>query len=279
MSVLERFLLVVLFVAVAAMVLKTSGGLQARELKVAAAADLASAMGKLGPAFEKQTGIQVMVSLGSSGNFFAQIQNGAPFDVFLSADKSYPEKLEQAGQTEGPVSPYTRGQLVIWVPTRSSLRFPSNANQVLDGNLDMLAGPSVQKIAIAHPAHAPYGRAAVSALEHYGVYDRVKSKLVMGENISQTAEFAESGNADVALIALSLAAAGSLQREGRWVLLPEDSYPPIEQAGVALKSSPNKVQARQFLDFLTSPTGQAILHDFGFGKPGFEKPGSGAPAK
>jgi molybdate transport system substrate-binding protein len=279
LSVLERVFLAVLYVAVAGLILKTSAGQQARELRVAAAADLASAMGKLGPSFEKQTGIQVTVSLGSSGNFFAQIQNGAPFDVFLSADKSYPEKLEQAGKTEGPVSPYARGQLVIWVPSSSSLKFPSNSNQVLDGDLNALTGPAVQKIAIANPAHAPYGKAAVSALEHFGVYDRVKSKLVMGENISQTAEFAQSGNADVALIALSLAAAGSLQREGRWVLLPEHSYPPIEQEGVALKSSPNKVQARQFLDFLTSPTGQAILHDFGFGKPGFEKPGSGAPAK
>jgi molybdate transport system substrate-binding protein len=274
----------VLFVVVAALVLKTGARPQPRELKVAAAADLASAMGKLGPAFEKQTGIQITVALGSSGNFFAQIQNGAPFDVFLSADKSYPEKLEQAGITEGAVSPYARGQLVLWVPTRSSLRFPSNSNQVLDGNLDVLTGPSVQKIAIANPDHAPYGRAAVAALEHYGVYDRVKPKLVMGENISQTAQFAQSGNADIALIALSLAATGSLQSQGLWVLLPEDSYPPIEQAGVVLKSSPNKVQAKQFLDFLTSPAGQAILHDFGFGepgfgKPGFEKQGVGAPAK
>jgi molybdate transport system substrate-binding protein len=254
-------------VAVAGLVLKTSAGQEPRELKIAAAADLASAMGKLGPAFEKQTGVHVTVSLGSSGNFFAQIQNGAPFDVFLSADKSYPEKLEQAGKTEGAISPYARGRLVIWVPTSSSLRFASQGDQVLDGNLDALTGPSVRKIAIANPAHAPYGRAAVAALEHYGVYDRLQPKIVMGENISQTAEFAQSGNADVALIALSLAAAGNMQGQGRWVLLPENSYPPIEQAGVVLKTSPNKVQAKQFLDFLTSPAGRSILLDFGFGAP------------
>jgi molybdate transport system substrate-binding protein len=267
LSVPNRVLLVLVYLAASALAVKTSASPQPQELKVAAAADLASAMERLGPSFEKQTGIHVTVSLGSSGNFFAQIQNGAPFDVFLSADKSYPEKLEQAGKTDGAIFPYARGRLVIWVPSRSNLKFASNADHVLDGNLDALMDPSVHKIAIANPDHAPYGRAAVAALEHYGVYDRLKPKIVMGENISQTAQFAQSGNADVALIALSLAAAGSLQNDGRWVLLPENSYPPIEQAGVALKSSPNKVQARQFLDFLTSPAGRIILHDFGFGTP------------
>jgi molybdate transport system substrate-binding protein len=247
---------------------------QTQDLKIAAAADLTAAMEKLGPAFEKQRRVHVTVSLGSSGSFFAQIQNGAPFDVFLSADKGYPEKLEQAGKTEGGAVAYARGRLVVWVPNGSSLHLPEKGNQVLDGNLDVLAGPAVRKIAIANPDHAPYGRAAVAALTHFGVYEQVKPKIVMGENISQTAQFAQSGNADVALIALSLAASGSLQHDGRWLLLPEDSYPPIEQAGVVLKSSPNKVPAKQFLEFLTSPAGQAILRDFGFGKPVF-----GAPAK
>lgn len=245
---------------------------QPQELKVAAAADLASAVEKLGPAFEKQTGVHLTASLGSSGNFFAQIQNGAPFDVFLSADKSYPEKLEQAGKTEGAVVPYARGRLVIWVPNNSALQFPTKDYQVLDGTLDVLTGPSVRKIAIANPDHAPYGRAAVAVLTHFGVYEQLKPKIVRGENISQTAQFAQSGNADVALIALSLAATGNLQSQGRWVLLPEDSYPPIEQAGVVLKSSPNGKAAKQFLDFLTSPAGQSILRDFGFGKPGFGIP-------
>ena len=267
MSVLNRILLALFYVAAGALALKIAASPQPQELKVAAAADLTSAMEKLGPAFEKQSGVHITVSLGSSGNFFAQIQNGAPFDVFLSADKSYPEKLEQAGKTEGAVVPYARGRLVIWTPNSSNLHFPTTSNQVLDGNLDLLSGPSVHKIAIANPEHAPYGRAAVAALTHFGVYDHVKPKIVMGENISQTAQFAQSGNADVALIALSLAATGSLQSQGRWVLLPEDSYPPIEQAGVALKSSSNKAQAKQFLDFLTSPAGQAMLRDFGFGIP------------
>jgi molybdate transport system substrate-binding protein len=279
LSVLERVLLAVVYVAIAALALKTSAAPETTELRVAAASDLSFAMEKLGPAFEKRTGIPLAVSLGSSGNFFVQIQNGAPFDVFLSADQGYPEKLAQAGQTEGALFPYARGQLVLWVPTRSSLRFPSNANQVLDGNLELLAKSSIGKIAIANPDHAPYGRAAIAALEHYGVYDRVKPKLVMGENIAQTAQFAQSGNADVALLALSFAASSSLESQGRWVLLPENSYPPIEQAGVALKASPNKVAAKQFLEFLTSPDGQAILHDFGFGPTGSAKSASGTSAK
>jgi molybdate transport system substrate-binding protein len=238
---------------------------ESKDLRVAAASDLTYVIEKLGPAFEKTSGIHVTVSLGSSGNFFAQIQNGAPFDVFLSADKGYPEKLEQAGKTEGGPVLYARGRLVIWVPNTSSFQLPSKGNQTLDGNLDVLTTPAVRKIAIANPEHAPYGRAAVAAMTHFGVYEQLKPKIVMGENISQTAQFGQTGNADVTLISLSLASSGALQHDGHWLLLPEDSYPPIEQAGVVLKSSQNKAQAKRFLDFVASPEGQAIMHDFGFG--------------
>src|SRR5947209_1263157 len=175
------------------MCLLTAG--RAQELKVAAASDLSAAMQKLTPACEKQTGIHVSVSLGSSGNFLAQIQNGAPFDVFLSADRSYPEKLEQAGQAEpGSLTPYARGRLVIWTAKSSSLHFETKEGNVLSGGLEALARPEVRKIAIANPEHAPYGRAAVAALQHFGIHDQVKSKLVLGENISQAAQFAQSGN-------------------------------------------------------------------------------------
>ena len=263
-----------MYLIACALALKVADAQQPEELKIAAASDLTYAMDKLVPAFEKQSRIHVTVSLGSSGNFFAQIENGAPFDVFLSADRSYPEKLAAVGKADGRLVPYARGRLVLWTLNSSKLRLPSSDAQVLDGNLDVLAGPSVGKIAIANPEHAPYGRAAVAALQHFGIYERVKSKIVLGENISQTAQFAVSGNADVALIALSLAATGSMQSQGRWVLLPEDSYPPIEQAAVALSSSSRKVEAKQFLDFLTSSEGQTILRDYGFGTPS-----SGASAK
>lgn len=252
-----RCILVLLFIV--------SGASAQQEIKVAAAADLTSAMQKLGPAFEKQTGVHVAVSLGSSGNFFAQIQNGAPFDVFLSADKSYPEKLLAAGQAEpNSLAPYARGRLVLWTAKTSKLQLPAKDGKTLSGNLDFLKGPEVRKIAIANPEHAPYGRAAVAAMEHFRVYDDVKPKLVLGENISQTAQFAQSANADVGFVGLSGALSESMANSGSYVLLPDDSYPPIEQAGVIVASSKNKEQAQRFLKFLMSPEGQAIMKDLGF---------------
>jgi molybdate transport system substrate-binding protein len=236
-----------------------------QEIKVAAASDLTAAMQKLGPAFEKQSGIHVAVSMGSSGNFFAQIQNGAPFDVFLSADKSYPEKLLAAGQAEpNSLTPYARGRLVLWTAKSSGLHLPTKDGKTLSGNLDFLKGPEVKKIAIANPEHAPYGRAAVAAMEHFKVYDEAKPKLVLGENISQTAQFAQSGNVDLGFLGLSGALSESMANSGTYVLLPDDSYPPIEQAGVVVASSKNKEQAQRFLKFLMSAEGQTILHDLGF---------------
>ncbi len=238
---------------------------QQQEIKVAAAADLTSAMQKLAPAFEKQTGIHVNVSLGSSGNFFAQIQNGAPFDVFLSADRSYPEKLQQAGQAEpNTLTQYARGRLVLWTARTSNIHLPAKDGKALNGDLKFLTGPEIKKIAIANPEHAPYGRAAVSALEHFKIYDQVKPRIVLGENISQTAQFVQSGNADVGLISLSLASSDSMASSGDYVLLPDDSYPSIEQAGIVVASSKNKEQAKRFLSFMMSADGQAILHDLGF---------------
>lgn len=235
-------------------------------LRVAAASDLSAAMDKLAPEFEKKTGIHLDVSLGSSGNFFAEIQNGAPFDVFLSADKSYPEKLEKGGQAElGSVVPYARGKLVLWLPNNSALHLSEKNLQ--EGNLDALTGPDVHRIALANPEHAPYGKAAVAALRHYKIYDQIKDRLVLGENISQTAQFAQSGNADAAFIALSIALSEPMKRAGHWLSLPEDSYPAIEQAGVVVNSSARKLQARLFLEFLGSPEARSILRDFGFEAP------------
>jgi len=251
-----RYLLVLLFAL---------GSARAQELKVAAASDLTGAMQRLAPAFEKQTGIHLSVSMGSSGNFTAQIQNGAPFDVFLSADKSYPEKLVAGGQADAnSLTPYARGRLVLWTAKTSTIHLPTKDGKTLSGGLALLKGPEVKKIAIANPEHAPYGRAAVAAMQHFKVYDDVKPKLVMGENISQTAQFAQSGNADVGFVGLSGALSESMANAGTYVLLPDDSYPPIEQAGVIVSSSKNKEQAQRFLKFLMSADGQAILHDLGF---------------
>jgi molybdate transport system substrate-binding protein len=237
----------------------------AQELKVAAASDLTGAMQKLAPAFEKRTGVHVSVSLGSSGNFFAQIQNGAPFDVFLSADKSYPEMLVRAGRAEaGSLTSYARGRLVLWTANSTGLHLPKRAGNVLDGGLDFLKKPEVRKIAIANPEHAPYGRAAVAAMEHFKVYEQVKPKLVLGENISQTAQFAHSGSADLGFVSLAGALSAAMASSGEYALLSDDSYPPIEQAAIVVAGSRNKEDAQRFLQFLVSREGQAILRDLGF---------------
>jgi molybdate transport system substrate-binding protein len=229
----------------------------AAELKIAAAADLTYAFKDVTARFEKQTGNKTRLTYGSSGNFFSQIQNGAPFDLFFSADISFPQKLETAGLTEpGTIYDYAKGQIVIWVPNASKLD--------LSKGLPVLMDPAIRKIAIANPLHAPYGSAAVAAMKHEGIYDQVKSKFVMGENISQTAQFVQSGNADVGIVALSLALAPAMKTTGRYVLIPPTDYPPLIQAAVILKSSANKELAKQFLNFLKEPGTVALMEQYGF---------------
>lgn len=233
---------------------------QGHEIRVAAAADLKFAMSELATGFEKQTGTSVLVTYGSSGNFFSQIQNGAPFDVFFSADIVYPKKLEAAGLAEADtLYEYAIGRLVIWSPTDSKLDVASLGWQIL---LDS----SVQKIAIANPEHAPYGRAAVAALEKAGIYESVKAKLVYGENISQAAQFVQSGNAQAGIIALSLASAPAM-REGKQWEIPSNMYPIIEQGAIVLKNAKNKDAARGFREFVKSAVGRSILAKFGFRLP------------
>ncbi len=229
----------------------------AREIKVAAASDLTFAFKDVVARFEKQTGNRVRLTYGSSGNFFSQIQNGAPFDLFFSADVSFPQKLEAAGLTEpGSIYEYAKGEIVIWVSNASKLD--------LGKGLAVLLDPSIQKIAIANPLHAPNGAAAVAAMKHAGIYDRVKGKFVQGENISQTAQFVQSGNADVGIVALSLALAPAMKSSGRYVVIPPEDYPPLIQAAVVLKSSPEKELANQFLKFLKEPGTVTLMRQYGF---------------
>jgi molybdate transport system substrate-binding protein len=233
---------------------------RAAEIKIAAASDLTFAFKDVAAQFEKQTGISIKLTFGSSGNFFAQIQNGAPFDLFFSADVGYPKKLEAAGLTEpGTIYEYASGKLVMWVPSPSKLDLSRGLATLLD--------PSIRKIAIANPQHAPYGTAAVAAMRHAGVYNNVKSKLVLGENISQTAQFVQSGNADVGILALSLAVAPAMKNSGRYVEIAPADYPPLVQAGVILKSSRNKELANQFLKFLKEPGTLALMERYGFSIP------------
>src|SRR3954469_25506113 len=232
----------------------------AGELNVAAASDLSFAMKEMAGNYEKQTGTAVKVTLGSSGNFFTQIQNGAPFDMFFAADIDYPKKLEAAGLGEpGTLYQYATGKIVMWVP----------ANSKLDGSkgLALLLDPSVRKIAIANPKHAPYGRAAVAAMTKQGVYEKVSDKLVFGENISQATQFVESGNADVGIIALSLAMAPAMADKGRYFEIPQEMYPPLDQGAIVIKASLKKDEAKQFLAYLKSPESVALMQRYGFKLP------------
>lgn len=234
---------------------------QAGELVLAAASDLSAAAKEIVADFQKRTGHAVKLSLGSSGNFHAQILNGAPFDVFLSADLRYIREIEKAGLAEpGSSFVYATGRIVLWTPRSSPI-------DVQALGMKALIHPQARRIAIANPKHAPYGRAAVAAMESAGIYAAVKSRLVLGENISQTAQFAQSGAADIGVVALSLALAEPMKSQGRYWEVPFESYPRIEQGAVLLKQAAragHSAAAREFLEALRGPQGRAVLQRYGF---------------
>lgn len=238
-----------------------TGALAAESITVAAAADLNYALQDLAGKFEKTTGTKVVLSFGSSGNLYSQIQNGAPFDLFFSADEEYPRKLAAGGFVDAStLRIYAIGHLVLWVPAGSPLD-PGALH------MELLNQPSVQKIAVANPQHAPYGKAAVAALEHFGLKDKLAAKLVYGENVSQAAQFAQSGNAQAALIALSLAKSPAMA-SGKYWEVPDNAYPEMKQAVVVVGASKHKKEAQAFLDFVLSPQGIGTLRSFGFAPPG-----------
>ena len=232
----------------------------AEEVTIAAASDLSFAFKEIVAEFEKTTGGHVKLTLGSSGNFYAQIQNGAPFDLYFSADIGYPKKLEEAGLTvPGSLYPYAVGRIVLWTGKGSHLD--------LSKGLESLREPTIKKIAIANPKHAPYGRAAVAAMDYFNVYDQVKDRLILGENISQAAQFIESGACDAGIIALSLALAPAMKTAGQYWEIPATAHLPLEQGAVILKQSKNPEAAKQFLEFMKGPQGQEIMKRYGFTVP------------
>ena len=244
----------------AAVVVSLTTLVNAEDLTVAAAADLQSAMQEIGARFQKETGKTVKVIYGSSGNFLQQIQNGAPFDMFFSANLDYPKKLEAGGLTEaGTFYQYATGKIVVWVPNDSKLDISSG--------LPSLVSPAVKKVAIANPLHAPYGQAAVAAMKSENVYEKLTDKFVLGENISQTASFALSGSVDAGVIALSLAVSPNLKDKGRFTEIPTKDYPPIEQACVILKSSQHKDAAKAFLSFIKTSAIADLFRAYGFSVP------------
>lgn len=242
------------------MLLAVSMDLRAQEqrtIRIAAATDLKFAMEELSIEFESKTGTRVDITSGSSGNFFAQIQSGAPFDLFFSADIGYPKKLEATGLAEpGTLYEYAVGRILLWTPADAKV-------DVKRQGWNALLVPAIQKIAIANPEHAPYGRAAIIALQRAGIYEQVKEKLVFGENISQAAQFVQSGNAQVGIIARSLATSPGMSGGKSWPIPPE-MYPRIEQAAVVIKAARNKKVAQEFLNFVRSEPGRRILEQCGF---------------
>lgn len=227
-------------------------GSSSGELTVAAASDLTPVFEELGREFESATKTKVVFVFGSTGMLTRQIENGAPYDLFAAANVSYIDQLEQKGLIipDSKVV-YARGRITLWTANESPVRFQGIAD---------LARPEIQRVAIANPDHAPYGLAAKQALQSAGVWDRVQPKLVYGDNVRQTLQYAQTGNVEVAIVSLTL----SINSNGRWSLIPENLHQPIDQGLAIMKSTRNEPAARAFITFLSSPQGKAILKKYGF---------------
>ncbi len=233
---------------------------RAQEITIAAAADLRPALEEIAAHFQTLSAAHIKTIYGSSGNFYQQIQNGAPFDLFFSANTDYPKKLESAGLiVPGSYYEYARGKIVLLVSANSKLD--------LKRGLKVLLDPTVKKIAIADPSHAPYGQAAVAAFKAENIYDQVSAKLVTGENISQTGSFVLSGAADVGIVALSLALSPSTSSQVRFAEIPAHDYSPIQQACVVLRSSKDQRYAAQFQSYIRSADAAKIFERYGFEVP------------
>jgi molybdate transport system substrate-binding protein len=230
------------------MLLGVSSAWGQKELRVAAAADLQPVMPVLSQAYEHATGVKLVVSFGSSSTLATQIIDGAPMDIFLAADFTYPEKIVAAGLADATPVAYAKGTLVLWARKDSGL---------LPLSIESLTDPRVKTVAIANELHAPYGRAAAAALRKMKMYDTVSPHLVVGENIAQTAQFVESGNAQLGLISLTAASTEHFKEIGTYVLVPTSQYPEILQYAVIMKKSDRKADAHAFLDWLLTPEVQA----------------------
>lgn len=227
------------------------------QITIAAAADLKFALDEIVVLFNKShpTG-QVNVIYGSSGKFQTQIRQGAPYDMYFSADIAYPHRLKEEGLTSGNVQPYATGRIVLWSPSLEVKQ------------LSALTDPAIHRIAIANPKHAPYGKRAEEALRTAGVWDKIEAKLVYGENIAQTAQFVQTGNADVGIIALSLAKSPELSRLAGYALIPDTLHQPLEQGFVIGKRAENNPLARDFARFMASRAARTIMMRYGFTLPG-----------
>lgn len=259
---MERRLLLILFAILFCMPRLLSGQASSREITIAAAADLSSALTEVAANYEKRSGVHVKLSFAASGALTQQIENGAPFDVFFSADMGFPRRIIGGGQADGAsLYRYAVGKLVLWAPPDSKLDFEHAA-------MNVLLDPSVKKISIANPQTAPYGRAAVAALKHYGLYEKISDRLVTAENVAQAAQFVESGNAQVGFVALAHALAPAMKGNGRYWLVPAEAYPALDQGVVVISRSAHKQDAEDFVSYIKTPEAAAVLERYGFSVPG-----------
>lgn len=238
---------------------------KSRELSIAAAANLVYVLDALNAAFRvKNEGVNITVAVGASGSLVAQIRHGAPYDVFLSADLAYPQSLIATGDADAKsLITFALGELVLWT-NKPDLKLSSLEAVLRDS--------SVKKIAIANPQTAPYGRAAKQVLEHLGVWTTAQPRMVFGENVAQTAQFVETGNADAGFVALSLVMAPQMKSRGSRLSISADWYDPLAQAAVLTRRGANNEAARQFLAFLVSDEARAILQKFGYSAPSHAQP-------
>jgi molybdate transport system substrate-binding protein len=231
---------------------------------VSAAADLTYAFQEIAAEFEAETGHRVVFNFGSTGQLAQQIEQGAPVDLFAAANISFVEELAQQGLVlPDTVQLYARGRIVLWTHANSPLQMTQLAD---------LLRPEVQRVAIANPDHAPYGVAARQAMQTAGVWEAVQPRLILGENVRQTLQYAETGNVEVAIVALSLSvpAAAGPNGPGRWRLIPQGLHLPIDQALAVIKGAPHEAAARAFAAFVNGPQGRPIMPKYGFVLPGEE---------
>jgi molybdate transport system substrate-binding protein len=231
----------------------------ASNLTIAAAADLKFAMDEIVAAFrEAHPDDRIDVIYGSSGKFHTQIQQGAPFDLYFSADIAFPRGLEEKGLSAGPTRPYAIGRIVLW----------SNVRDATQMTLRDLADPTIRKIAIANPRHAPYGMRAEEALRAVGLWDQLQGRIVQGENIAQTAQFVQTGNAEVGIIALALALNPTLAATGGYHLIDDALHEPLEQGFIITKRAENNALAHVFAEFMGESEARQIMIRYGFVLPG-----------
>lgn len=231
----------------------------AEKITIAAAADLKFALDEIVATFKKSHAAdEVDVIYGSSGKFHTQIQQGAPFDLFFSADIGFPRELAKAGLAASDVVPYAVGRIVLWSASLDATKM----------TLDSLTDPKITRIAIANPKHAPYGKRAEEALRASALWDKVEPKLVYGENIAHTAQFVQTGNAQVGVIALALAVSPELASKGGYWLIPDKLHAPLEQGFIITKRAADSALARRFADYMSSKASRAVMARYGFVLPG-----------